>query len=757
MSRRGHARLDHKVAPTSDTEELPGEILYQVRNSKERSDLSPVVRQHICHQGINLSGKKGILRAVWASPLSPHKKLVFTVMMNQHEKADCSDGGVGGNSSDAVVKRHRHSKHHRHTMLSQEDKDDVFLSHEYRLALKTSPSQSSFRVLALLFYEEIDNLSDDHHTEKKALSHLPPWVKQEVSSSRHDDVDRRNGTNAPTSTTAIKRTFIVGTNDEPGYMGGAICAERSAMVQLRFLPSFRITKLVIATDSVQPITCGMLCREFLAGHGSVPWDLPVISTARQCARCGLQDEELFLKKDKAECIDGHAEHSIPTLCTTIAELYPYPSPYTRLTATASVELGDRYNESSKSLEDLDGLPETAKRLLELAIIEAKANVSDIHPIQFGAAVMLEDESIVTSHQSSALEYGCTLDAVSQLVPHFKDDDLRPVMIVQADQYGIAHAPFAPARSFLSEHGYQDCTVLLHESSTLDDVAKDINGWKLKEVKVSELAPNAPDWKTSTDETDSNPPQEEGDEQKRRKPPSRERSQDKEKQMVGPPERNGRTTPRIGSRKRPSSSNTLEDNSSSTIDDSSAHKEKLKVVSQDLVNKFNESKGSFSSELSQSVNDSAMGLSFEEVYEKQEMLGEGGFAFVYRCLHRERGNNYAVKEVFSENYETSGQSMSHEISSLKRLKEIPYIVKLLDVFNGPEATHLIMEEMTGGDLLDRLYEKEVFSEYDSRKISRRLLEALFFCHKKGIAHRDVKPENIVSFSREWGQPLHFVDL
>jgi Protein kinase domain len=636
------------------------------------------------------------------------------------------EGAVGGNCR---LQDHHHS-------LSAEDKDDVFLSHEYRLALTSKPSQSSFRVLALLFYEETQNGS----TSLKPLSHLPPWVKQEISTEQH-------GINGKKTR---NRTFIVGTNDEPGYMGGAICAERSAMVQLRFLPNFHVTKLVIATDSFQPITCGMLCREFLAGHSSVPWDLQVISTACQCVRCGLSDDELFL--EKKECIGGHVEHSVPTLCTTIAELYPFPSPYTRLTATQSVALGERYNESIKSADDLSRLQEAAKRLLELAIIEAKANVSDIHPIQFGAAAMLEDESIVTSHQSSALEYGCTLDAVSQLVPLFKDNDCRPVMLVQADQYGIAHAPFAPARSFLSEHGYQDCIVLLHEAPSLDSVAENLDGWKLKEVQVSELAPNAPHWKTMTDDDNDdddndNSGSETMENQKRRRPPKRESSQDKDEAIIGiqnvPESPMSRTTPKMSSRKRASSPNGPDDSSMSELDDTSAHKEKLKIVSQDLVNKFNESKGSFSSELSQSVNDSALGLSFEEVYEKQELLGEGGFAFVYRCLHKERGKTYAVKEVFSENYETSGQSMSHEISSLKRLKDIPYIVRLLDVFKDPETMHLIMEEMTGGDLLERLYVKEVFSEEESRKISRRLLEALFFCHKKGIAHRDVKPENIVS--------------
>ena len=153
-----------------------------------------------------------------------------------------------------------------------------------------------------------------------------------------------------------------------------------------------------------------------------------------------------------------------------------------------------------------------------------------------------------------------------------------------------------------------------------------------------------------------------------------------------------------------------------------------------------------SELSHSVNDSARGAKFDEVYEKKEELGEGGFAIVYRCVHKDRRLSYAVKEVHNQNYETSGENIKEEIDALKRLRDGPYIVRLLDVFTGPEETHLVMEQMKGGDLLARLCEKEVFSESESRRISRKLIEAVFFCHKKRIAHRDIKLENILLTDR-----------
>lgn len=172
--------------------------------------------------------------------------------------------------------------------------------------------------------------------------------------------------------------------------------------------------------------------------------------------------------------------------------------------------------------------------------------------------------------------------------------------------------------------------------------------------------------------------------------------------------------------------------------------KKSPIAGDLKAKLNRSircDGSVS-ELSHSVNDSARGKNFDEVYRKREVLGEGGYAFVYRCLHKNRRLSYAVKEIHHEDYDASGENIIEEISALKRLREGPYIVRLLDVFRGPEQTHLVMEQMKGGDLLERLVEKEVFSENQSRRISRKLIEAVVYCHKKRIAHRDIKMENIL---------------
>lgn len=376
--------------------------------------------------------------------------------------------------------------------LTDEDWQDMELAQQYRLSLSSSPSQSSFRVLALLFFELLE---EEESTSAKSLPILM--------------IPMMNETN-PKGNGGGSRKYIVGTNDEPGYMGGAICAERAAMVQLRFAPPHKLTKVVISTDSEDPISPGLLCREFLAGHAKqVPWDLRVISEGCICARCGRRDNEL-LECFSKKCSDDHEHHAVKLLETTIAELYPFPSPYTRLTAKESTELGEVYSGMDRAMNDLLELDASVKRVLEVALLEARSKVDDgqgdLHPIHFGAAVVFEDGTIASARQSNALEFGCTLDAVSQLATHIQESSSPPLLIVQADQYGIAHAPFAPARAFLTERGYGDCHVLIHDTAPADQLhvnvvdQSTIQGWVLRTVAASELAPNPPSW-ASSDETD----------------------------------------------------------------------------------------------------------------------------------------------------------------------------------------------------------------------------------------------------------------
>lgn len=184
--------------------------------------------------------------------------------------------------------------------------------------------------------------------------------------------------------------------------------------------------------------------------------------------------------------------------------------------------------------------------------------------------------------------------------------------------------------------------------------------------------------------------------------------------------------------------------------------KLTPVNLD-VKKYVGAMGDSISQLCLLVNDSASGKSFLECYEMGAVLGEGGFAFVYRCKHKDNDQEYAVKEVIDANYSTDGENLKEELDALKRLREGPYVVRLFDVFRDYDRTYVVMEEMKGGDLLERITEKETFPEKDARRISRTLLEAIGFCHRKHVAHRDIKPENILLVNKTDDTAIKLADF
>jgi serine/threonine protein kinase len=73
---------------------------------------------------------------------------------------------------------------------------------------------------------------------------------------------------------------------------------------------------------------------------------------------------------------------------------------------------------------------------------------------------------------------------------------------------------------------------------------------------------------------------------------------------------------------------------------------------------------------------------------------------------------------------------------------PRILQLYEVFEGEDYVHLIIEYLKGGELFDKVQAKGSYSEADAARLMKRLLEAVCYCHAKGVLHRDLKPENII---------------
>ncbi|XP_012241692.1 ribosomal protein S6 kinase alpha-5-like isoform X2 [Bombus impatiens] len=176
-----------------------------------------------------------------------------------------------------------------------------------------------------------------------------------------------------------------------------------------------------------------------------------------------------------------------------------------------------------------------------------------------------------------------------------------------------------------------------------------------------------------------------------------------------------------------------------------------VVSKDIIEEA--TTASTESEIP-SASD-AVSVSFEEspflqAYELDplEVLGDGSYSICHKCRHKKTLEEYAVK-IVNRRVDCGG-----EVNLLRTCQGHPNIVKLVEVHEDQMHMYLVMELLSGGELLRR---SRPVSEQQASKIMRQLASAVLFMHSKGVVHRDLKPENIVFADESEDSPVKIVDF
>jgi len=150
----------------------------------------------------------------------------------------------------------------------------------------------------------------------------------------------------------------------------------------------------------------------------------------------------------------------------------------------------------------------------------------------------------------------------------------------------------------------------------------------------------------------------------------------------------------------------------------------------LKNEFNEQRNHF-------LHVSKTDLQFEE------LIGQGGFADVYRGIWISRDHPIAIKVFhFTDITSKIKQNILNEISIMYQIR-YDHLLGILGACVEPNYYAIIIEYMPLGSLFDILQRKEqIFSWSDRWSIALQMTKGINYLHKMSIIHQDIKSLNIL---------------
>ena len=136
------------------------------------------------------------------------------------------------------------------------------------------------------------------------------------------------------------------------------------------------------------------------------------------------------------------------------------------------------------------------------------------------------------------------------------------------------------------------------------------------------------------------------------------------------------------------------------------------------------------------------IPIEDDYVIGKELGRGRFSTVHECVNKMTGDHHAVKVIDKASIESEEKALLRTEIAVLKLVDHPNIIKMEGLYESRTHIYIVMEKLNGGELFERIVGRPRFSEEETAKLIRPLLESVAYIHDLGIVHRDLKPENIL---------------
>jgi len=131
------------------------------------------------------------------------------------------------------------------------------------------------------------------------------------------------------------------------------------------------------------------------------------------------------------------------------------------------------------------------------------------------------------------------------------------------------------------------------------------------------------------------------------------------------------------------------------------------------------------------------------YDSIAIIGRGAFGEVRVCKEKKTDEVVAIKKMRKEDMYQKNQILHvrTEREILSNSKN-DWVVDLKASFQDDYYLYLVMEYLSGGDLMSLLMKKDIFTEDESRFYLAELILSVEALHKMNCIHRDLKPDNIL---------------
>ena len=139
----------------------------------------------------------------------------------------------------------------------------------------------------------------------------------------------------------------------------------------------------------------------------------------------------------------------------------------------------------------------------------------------------------------------------------------------------------------------------------------------------------------------------------------------------------------------------------------------------------------------------LGSYLQDRYEIKDLIGSGGMAEVYRAFCHKMQRTVAIK-VLKEEYNDNAdfiKRFTQEALAAAQLSH-PNLVNVYEVEHTDGFYYIVMEFVDGITLKEYIHQKGKLEQREAIGIAIQVANGLAEVHRRGIVHRDVKPQNMI---------------